>query len=63
MKGVISNEHVLPSDVRARLTPEMRRLLGLDLRLPDYSSVRSLSREQIEKLSPWEKEVIGLGIY
>jgi ectoine hydroxylase-related dioxygenase (phytanoyl-CoA dioxygenase family) len=63
VKGVISNEHVLPSDVRARLTPEMRRLLGLDLRLPDYSSVRSLSREQIENLAPWEKEVIGMGIY
>ena len=63
VKGMISNESVIPPEVRARLQPETRRLLGLDRSLPDYSSVRKLSREQIDQLSPLEKEVIGIGIY
>ncbi len=63
VKGMINNEHVIPPQVRARLSPEMRKLLGLDLSLPDYSTVRKLSREQIDRLSSWEKEVIGIGIY
>jgi ectoine hydroxylase-related dioxygenase (phytanoyl-CoA dioxygenase family) len=63
VRGMISNEHVLPPEVRARVTPDMRRLLGLDGWLPDYSSVRALSPKEIDNLSLWEKEVIGLGIY
>ena len=58
-----SNESVIPPEVRARLQPETRKLLGLERSLPDYSSVRKLSREQIDQLSPLEKEVIGIGIY
>ena len=63
VKGMISNESVMPPEVRARLRPEMRRLLGLERSLPDYSSVRRLSQEQIDQLSPLEKRVIGIGIY
>ena len=63
VKGVINNERVIPPQVRERLVPEMRKLLGLEESLPDYSTVQQLSGEQLEELSPWEKEVIGIGIY
>ena len=63
MKGVINNERVIPPQVRERLVPEMRKLLGLEESLPDYSTVQQLSGEQLEELSPWEKEVSGIGIY
>ena len=63
VKGDINNERVLPPEVRSRLGPDMRRLLGLDRRLPGYSSVRRLSSDQIDALSPEEKKVIGIGIY
>ena len=63
VKGVIDNERILPPELRARLTPDTRALLGLDQRLPDYSSVRALSGSEIDSLSPWEKDVVGIGIY
>ena len=63
VKGVIDNEHILPPQVKRRLSPEMRELLAIDGSLPDYSSVRSLSKEELDGLSPWEKEVIGIGVY
>ena len=63
VKGMIDNEHILPPHVKRRLSPEMRELLAIDGTLPDYSSVRGLSKEQLDRLSPWEKEVIGIGIY
>ena len=63
VKGMIDNERIIPPHVKRRLSPDMRELLAIDGSLPDYSSVRSLSKEQLDRLSPWEKEVIGIGIY
>lgn len=63
VRGIIDNEHVIPPHVRARLVPEMRHLLGLEVVPPDYSEVRRLTPEQLAQLTPEEKEVIGIGIY
>ena len=63
VRGMINNEHLFSSEVRARLSPDMRRLLALDGWLPDYSSVRKLSRQQVDDLTTAEREVVGLGIY
>jgi len=63
VKGIIDNERVIPPHVKRRLSSEMRELLGIDGSLPDYSAVRGLTREQIEQLSAWEKEVLGIGVY
>ena len=63
VKGMIDNERIIPPHVKRRLSPDMRELLAIDGSLPDYSSVRGLSKEQLDRLSPWEREVIGIGIY
>ena len=63
VKGMIDNERIIPPHVKRRLSPDMRELLAIDGSLPDYSSVRGLSKEQLDRLSPWEKEVIGIGVY
>ena len=63
VRGMINNEHLFSSQVRARLSPEMSRLLALDGWLPDYTSVRKLSQQQVDGLTPAEREVVGLGSY
>ncbi len=63
VRGMINNEHLFSPAVCARLSPDMRRLLALDGWLPDYSSVRELSQQQIDDLTPSEREVLGLGTY
>ena len=57
------NARVIPQNVQDRLLPEMRKLLGLEETIPEYTEVRALSPEQIKQLTPWEKDVLGIGIY
>lgn len=63
VKGMIDNARVIPQNVQDRLLPEMRKLLGLEETIPEYTEVRALSPEQIKQLTPWEKDVLGIGIY
>ena len=63
VKGMIDNARVIPQSVQDRLLPEMRKLLGLEETIPEYTEVRALSPEQIKRLTPWEKDVLGIGTY
>ena len=63
VKGMIDNTRVIPQGVQDRLLPEMRKLLGLGETIPEYTEVRALSPEQIKRLTPWEKDVLGIGTY
>ena len=63
VKGMIDNARVIPQSVQDRLLPEMRKLLGLEETIPEYTEVRALSPEQIRRLTPWEKDVLGIGTY
>ena len=63
VKGMIDNARVIPQSVQDRLLPEMRKLLGLEETIPEYTEVRALSPEQIKQLTPWEKDVLGIGTY
>ena len=63
VKGMIDNTRVIPQNVQDRLLPEMRELLGLGETIPEYTEVRALSPEQIKRLTPWEKDVLGIGTY
>ena len=63
VKGMIDNARVIPQSVQGRLLPEMRKLLGLEETIPEYTEVRALSPEQIKRLTPWEKDVLGIGTY
>lgn len=63
VKGMIDNARVIPQSVQDRLLPEMRKLLGLGETIPEYTEVRALSPEQIRRLTPWEKDVLGIGTY
>ena len=63
VKGMIDNARVIPQSVQDRLLPEMRKLLSLEETIPEYTEVRALSPEQIKQLTPWEKDVLGIGTY
>ena len=63
VKGMIDNTRVIPQGVQDRLLPEMRKLLGLGETIPEYTEVRALSPEQVKRLTPWEKDVLGIGTY
>ena len=63
VKGMIDNARVIPQSVQDRLLSEMRKLLGLEETIPEYTEVRALSPEQIKRLTPWEKDVLGIGTY
>ena len=60
---MIDNARVIPQSVQDRLLSEMRTLLGLEETIPEYTEVRALSPEQIKRLTPWEKDVLGIGTY
>ena len=62
VEGMIENARVMPQSVQDRLLPEMRKLLGLEETIPEYTEVRALSPEQIKRLTPWEKDGWGLGL-
>ena len=40
---MIDNARVIPQSVQDRLLPEMRKLLGLEETIPEYTEVRALS--------------------
>ena len=63
IRGTINVEHVIAPEVLARMSPNMRRLIGLYDWLPDYSAVNKMIPEQIAALTPEQKDVLGFMIY
>ncbi len=63
IRGTINVEHVIPSRVLARMSPEMHHLIGVYDWPPDYSAVNKMTTEEIAALTPRQKDVLGFMIY
>ena len=63
LKGFNDSYRLVPAQARAAMTPEERRLWGLEAAVPPNTHFRGMSAQQIAALTPEEKAVLNIAAF
>jgi ectoine hydroxylase-related dioxygenase (phytanoyl-CoA dioxygenase family) len=63
LKGFNDSYRLVPEQARAAMTPEERRLWGLEAAVPPNTHFRGMSAQQIAALTPEEKAVLNIAAF
>ena len=63
LKGKTDSVRLLPPEAIDNMSDEAKELVGIQTAAPDYSEVKALDQQQIDRLSLAQKKVLGFAVY